>query len=235
MLAAMVFLSFNPAISHPEENTDENDEETVGDGEVVGNLPLRCRWVVWEQLMASGGKTIQYSESTRQIAACETVDAFWKAWGRLPQPSELISNRMVHNNADGFLIVDALMVFRDGITPQWEDEANADGGHFQFQFKASLSGGQIDEYWNNLVLGVVGATIEPSDMITGVRLVDKLSGSRGSGHLRMEVWFSNFKDTKAVQLLQRNVERCIATRTLEGRIGTVPKAEVKNHKLTRHQ
>ena len=29
---------------------------------------------------------------------------------------------------------------------------------------------------------------------------------------------------KAVAALQRNVERCVATRTLEGRIGSVPKA-----------
>ena len=35
---------------------------------------------------------------------------------------------------------------------------------------------QVDEYWNNLVLGMIGATIEPANMITGLRLVDKLSG-----------------------------------------------------------
>lgn len=233
----MVFLSFNKAITPAEEIADDHDEEVLLDGEVVPpGLPLRYRWVVWEQLMAASGKSIQYSESTRQIASCETVEDFWKMWQQLPQPSELLSNRMVLNVTEGFHIVDALMIFRDGIKPQWEDEANADGGHLQFQFKASLGGGQIDEYWNNLVLGVVGATIEPIDMITGLRLVDKLVGGRSiGGSLRMEVWFGQLKDTRAVRALQRNVERCIATKTLEGRIGVVPKAEMKNHKLTRHQ
>merc|ERR1719265_28308 len=227
----MVHLSFNPAITSAEDIVDENeDEEPLS--EVVGSLPLRYRWVVWEQLMASSGKSIQYSESTRQIASFDTAEDFWKTWGQLPQPSELLSNRMVLNVAEGFHIVDAVMVFREGITPQWEDAANAEGGHFQFTLKASLGGGPIDEYWNNLVLGVIGGTIEPIDMITGLRLVDKLSGSRGSGNLRMEVWFTNFKNSSAVQLLQRNVERCMATKTLEGRIGQVPKVEVKNHKLT---
>mmetsp|Transcript_37093 Transcript_37093/g.86345 ORF Transcript_37093/g.86345 Transcript_37093/m.86345 type:complete len:232 (-) Transcript_37093:87-782(-) len=231
----MVYLSFNPTITSAEEIADEHEEDELGE-DVAANLPLRYRWVVWEQLMASGTKSIQYSESTRQIASCETVEDFWKMWVQLPQPSELFSHRMVLNVSDGFHIVDALMVFRDGIKPQWEDEANAEGGHFQFQFKASLGGGQIDEYWNNLVLGVIGGTIEPVDMITGVRLVDKLSGgTRGSGNLRMEVWFSQLKDAKAVQTLQWNVERCIATKMLEGGIGAVPKAEMKNHKLTRHQ
>mmetsp|Transcript_30 Transcript_30/g.39 ORF Transcript_30/g.39 Transcript_30/m.39 type:complete len:230 (+) Transcript_30:70-759(+) len=229
----MVFLSFNSAITAPEEVVDEQDDNDQA--ELPSHLPLRYRWIMWEQIQGSGGKTIQYSESVRQIASCDTVEAFWKTWVQLPQPSELLSQRMVLNVSDGFHIIDALMVFRDGITPQWEDEANADGGHLQFSFKASTGGGQIDEYWNNLVLGVIGGTIEPADMITGLRLVDKLSGGRGAGMLRMEVWFSGHPSSKDAQQLQFNVERCIATRTLEGRIGPVPKLEVKNHKLTRHQ
>mmetsp|Transcript_12684 Transcript_12684/g.28028 ORF Transcript_12684/g.28028 Transcript_12684/m.28028 type:complete len:231 (-) Transcript_12684:98-790(-) len=230
----MVFLSFNSAVTPLEEIADDHDEG-LDDDTVPGDLPLRFRWVVWEQLMATTAGKSQYSESTRQIASCETVEGFWKTWALLPQPSELLTNRMVLNVQDGFHIVDALMVFRDGIMPQWEDQANCDGGHLQFQFKASMGSGQIDEYWNNVVLGVVGATIEPSDLITGVRLVDKLSGNRANGHLRLEVWFSHFPDSRSMQLFQQNVERCIATRTLEGRIGSVPKAEVKNHKMTRHQ
>ena len=74
---------------------------------------------------------------------------------------------------------------------------NANGGHFQFQLKPSVGGGQIDEHWNNLVLGMIGATIEPANMITGVRLVDKLSGPRAANVIRLEVWFSNYDDTQA--------------------------------------
>ncbi|CAK0840225.1 unnamed protein product [Prorocentrum cordatum] len=75
---------------------------------------------------------------------------------------------------------------------------NANGGHFQFQLKPSIGGGQVDEYWNNLVLGMIGATIEPANMITGIRLVDKLSGPRAANVIRLEVWFSNYDDTQAV-------------------------------------
>ena len=49
-------------------------------------------------------------------------------------------------------------------------------GHLQVQFKPSLGGGQLDEYWNNLVLGVIGGTIEPAGVITGVRLVNVYVG-----------------------------------------------------------
>lgn len=233
----MVFLSFNPTVTPPEEIADDSDDfvNDLGGEVTADDLPLRHRWVVWEQLMAVGDKSIQYSESTRQIAACATVEEFWKTWSQLPQPSELLSKRMVLNVADGFHIVDALMLFRDGVSPQWEDPANAGGGHFQLPLRAGLGSGQIDEYWNNLVLGVIGATIEPCDLITGVRLVDKLAGSRGAGALRLEVWFSALHDQQAVQILQRNVERCLATKTLEGKTSIPPKLEFKSHSLTRHQ
>lgn len=231
----MVFLSFNLCITSPEDIGDENDYDTANDTNSTGSLPLLYRWVVWQQFMSTGAKSSQYSESTQQIASCDTVEDFWRTWAQLPQPSELLTNRMALKLEGSMHFIDALMIFREGITPEWEDGANAEGGHFQFQLKGSLSGGQIDEHWNNLVLGVIGGTIEPAHIVTGIRLVDKLSGTRGSGNLRIEVWFSQFRDTEAVKLLQRNVERCIATRTLEGRIGVVPKAEIKNHKLTRHQ
>ena len=36
------------------------------------------------------------------------------------------------------------------------------------RLKPNIGGGQVDEYWNNLVLGMIGATIEPANMITGL-------------------------------------------------------------------
>lgn len=61
---------------------------------------------------------------------------------------------------------------RDGIKPMWEDPRNATGGHFEYRLAyPQTSAGQIDEYWNNLVLGLIGSTVEGSDHITGIRLV----------------------------------------------------------------
>ncbi|CAJ1399689.1 unnamed protein product [Effrenium voratum] len=225
----MVFLSFNSAITAPD------DVELHEDGGVLEELPLRHTWVVWQQL-ASSGKSVPYDQSTKQLAVVQSVEDFWQTWECLPQPSDLLTRRMAEKTAeDCYHTVDALMIFRQGVLPQWEDAANADGGHLQFHFKASLGGAQIDEYWNNLVLGTIGGTLEP-DLITGLRLVDKVTGPKAGvpSTVRMEVWFGA-GDNEVVAALRRNVERCLATRTLEGRLGVVPKAEVKSHKLTRHQ
>mmetsp|Transcript_29 Transcript_29/g.91 ORF Transcript_29/g.91 Transcript_29/m.91 type:complete len:239 (-) Transcript_29:442-1158(-) len=174
---------------------------------------LRFTWTIWEQIMQStDAKAAQYSDATHRVASFSTVKGFWKYWNHLPQPSELLDGKkFVRETADSRSVVDALMVFRDGIKPEWEDAVNASGGHFQFQLKANLGGGVIDEYWNNIVLGMIGGTVEPAEMITGVRLVDKLSQQR-SASIRIEVWFSNFDDADKVDLLQRNLEKCMSTR-----------------------
>jgi len=229
----MAFLSFNPnnesALKFAAENVDEKDEL------LKKELPLRFTWVIWEQIMqSSDGKAAQYSDATHKVAPFSTVQDFWKLWNHMPQPSELLEQkRMVREQADGLHVIDAIMIFRDNIRPEWEDKMNSNGGHFQFQLKPNVGGGQIDEYWNNIVLGMVGATIEPSQMITGVRLVDKLNGPRQANGIRLEVWFTNIDDQTAVAQLRKNVEKCMATR-LDGTVGQIPKCDTKSHAPQKH-
>eukprot|EP00929_Paragymnodinium_shiwhaense_P098964 TRINITY_DN604_c1_g1_i1.p1 TRINITY_DN604_c1_g1~~TRINITY_DN604_c1_g1_i1.p1 ORF type:complete len:238 (+),score=66.21 TRINITY_DN604_c1_g1_i1:140-853(+) len=193
---------------------------------------LSDTWVIWEQIMqSSDAKNAQYSDATHKVAQFNTVKGFWRYWNHLPQPSELLDGKkFVRETAEGRSIVDALMIFRDGIKPEWEDAKNETGGHFQLQLKPTIGGGSIDEYWNNIVLGMIGGTIEPADMITGIRLVDKLSLSRVAS-VRIEVWFSNWEDAERVDLLQRNLERCMVLK-LDGSLGnasTFGRIERKQH------
>jgi len=194
---------------------------------------LRHTYAIWEQIMQSAdAKSTQYSDATHRVASFSTVKGFWKFWNHLPQPSELIDGKkFVRETAESRSVVDALMVFREGIKPEWEDPVNTGGGHFQFQLRPALGGGAVDEYWNNIVLGMIGGTIEPADMITGVRLVDKLNQPRNAS-VRIEVWFSNFDDTEKVDLLQRNLEKCMTTR-LDGTHSNASnwgKTDKKSHK-----
>eukprot|EP00435_Cladocopium_sp_Y103_P005178 s728_g1.t1 len=182
---------FNSAVTAPDEVAElHGDEESLMD-----DLPFKCSWVVWQQRAApkstSGTSSSHYEESTKQIASISSVEEFWQTWECLPQPSDLLTRRMAEKNLDGSEdchYVDALMIFREGVLPQWEDAANSEGGHFQFHFKTSIGAAQLDEYWNNVVLGALGNTLEP-DMITGLRLVDKITGPKGGvpSTLRIEV------------------------------------------------
>jgi len=229
----MAFLSFNPNNESALEYVDGNDVE--GEDVLKKELPLKYTWVIWEQIMQqSDGKAAQYSDATHKVAPFSTVQDFWKLWNHMPQPSELLDQkRMVREQPDGLHVIDAIMIFRESVRPEWEDKLNATGGHFQFQLKPSAGGGQIDEYWNNLVLGMIGGTVEPAHMITGLRLVDKLSGPRQANGIRIEVWFTDYENTTAVNQLKKSVEKCMATR-LDGVQGSAPKCDVKTHQSTKH-
>jgi len=212
------FLSFNAKISP---GLASYQSPSAAELEDMKNKDpaLRYTWTIWEQIMQTDAKNAAYSDATHRVASFSTVKNFWKYWNHLPQPSELLDGKkFVRETAENRSVVDALMVFREGIKPEWEDSTNATGGHFQFQLKPSVGGGTIDEYWNNIVLGMIGGTIEPADMITGVRLVDKLNQSR-TASVRIEVWFSNFEDTEKVDQLQKNLEKCMATK-LDGAVAT---------------
>merc|ERR1719464_1098701 len=77
-------------------------------------------------MQAADSKNAQYSDTTHRVASFSTVKGFWKYWNHLPQPSELLDGKkFVREGADSARnVVDALMVFRDGIKPEWEDATN---------------------------------------------------------------------------------------------------------------
>mmetsp|Transcript_54398 Transcript_54398/g.102010 ORF Transcript_54398/g.102010 Transcript_54398/m.102010 type:complete len:235 (-) Transcript_54398:247-951(-) len=202
------FLSFNATVSPQIEEYLQSNEYKPGSEQ---DQPLPHKWVLWEQLSLSQRGSSQYSQATQPVATLDTAKTFWRYWNHMPQPSLLLEGKkFMRVKDDARHVVDALMLFKEGIRPEWEDAVNASGGHFTFQLKAVIGGGIIDEYWNNIVLGVIGASVEP-DIVTGLRLVDKLQNKKGP-HLRIEVWFSSMADTEKVDKLQQNLEKCMLLR-----------------------
>lgn len=193
-------------------------------------LPLKNKWVIWEQIVKlSDHGHNDYKEHTKPLVTFDSVEAFWNLWFNIPQPSELASNRRIAREcADGSEhFVDAIMVFREGVQPMWEDPLNKDGGHFDYRFKPSdVQQLTVDEYWNNIILGLVGSTVPLGNFINGVRLVDKLSSRYPV--LRIEVWFQNLGESNDATQLMKSICTCMA-RKLDGSIGALPKGDLKWH------
>jgi len=225
------WLSFNEAHKGPLMLARE--EEEADEALLDVELPLKYTWVLWEQMVPGSdtkGGSNSYSDATKKVQAFSTLQDFWGIWNGMPQPSELLEQkRIMREQASGNqTIIDAFMIFREGVRPEWEDPQNTNGGHFQIALKPNVGGGQIDEYWNNLVMGMVGGTIEPAHLVTGVRLVDKLSGPKAAGIIRLELWFSKYDDSQAVSTLRRSMEKIMSTR-LDGSQGLAIKTETKPH------
>lgn len=228
---SMPFLSFNEAngkISNqlgvagiPEE---ESEEVRVA---LMEPMKLKHKWWLWEQVVQSERGT--FTDALRKVVSFDTVQDFWSIWNGLPQPGELLDQKRITREMPSgpAVAIDAIMIFRDGISPEWEHPMNSTGGHFQMMLKPTLGAGQIDEYWNNIVLGMIGHTIEPAELITGIRLVDKLSGPKSNTAIRIELWYSKASEAQ-VNALRRSMEKCMATR-LDGSQGQPPKPESKSH------
>jgi translation initiation factor 4E len=198
------------------------------------SLVFQNAWVLWEKpIQAHSNDHDHYSAAMRVLSRMSNVSDFWKYWLCVPQPSELLEGkhfvREIGSNGD-LTQIDTLMLFREGVRPEWEDPANASGGHYQFLFKLSnIQPGQLDEYWNNIVMGVLGGTIEPAEIITGIRLLDKSAGGRNAC-IRIEVWFKNFANTEKVNQLRNSLETIMSKR-MDGSssVDYLPKAELKSH------
>lgn len=208
------WLSFNETHSNGDFGLKDEDEEEVQ--ALRQTMYLKDTWVLWEQVVANDGKQSKYADATRQVCKFSTVQEFWAIWNALPQPSELLESRRImrepSTGSGSPVAIDAIMIFRDGIHPSWEDKHNANGGHYQIQLKPNIGGGQIDEYWNNIVLAMIGGYIEQYDLITGIRLVDKLSGPKGQTSIRVELWFQKSPDSNAPVVLKRSMEKIMGTK-----------------------
>jgi len=221
-------LSFNAKVSPDMVEYLKPSEEDLA--EMKRKDPkLKSGWTLWEMVQKKGNK--ESFDSGAAIASFSTVKGFWKHWNHLPQPSELLDGKkFVRETPEGRMIVECLMMFKEGVKPEWEDPLNANGGHFQMTLNGKVGGAQVDEYWNNAVLGMITGAIKPADMLTGVRLVDKLNLVNPTRqHIRLEVWYTNHQNTRDVDLLQDNVEKCMATR-VDGTVADrLPKMERKKH------
>lgn len=63
-----------------------------------------------------------------------------------------------------------------------------------------------DDFWQNLVLGMIGETLDPNDEICGARVVDKSTGQRQM--YRLELWFKKKDQGIADELLAR-MQTCL--------------------------
>ena len=80
--------------------------------------------------------------------------------------------------------------------------------------------------WNNLVLGLVGETIDTADYISGARVVDKSNGKGAHAVYRVELWLKTV-DPKVVE----NIKQKMINVMTEGRAprGLADKFQFKKH------
>ncbi|EGB04649.1 hypothetical protein AURANDRAFT_16004, partial [Aureococcus anophagefferens] len=117
--------------------------------------PTQHTWAFWEH-RTSEKKTMtkqEWANLQKKLFSFSTVEEFWNNYVHIPPPS------------------DSFSIFKEGIAPEWEDSANINGGEWNLRKSGrGNEGDMIDEWWQNLVLGLIGETIDTEDHICGARV-----------------------------------------------------------------
>ncbi|OJJ95449.1 hypothetical protein ASPACDRAFT_126841 [Aspergillus aculeatus ATCC 16872] len=126
--------------------------------------PLKSTWVIWYRPPTP--KYSDYEKSTVPLAAISSVESFWSVYSHLKRPSLLPTVSDYH-------------IFKKGIRPVWEDDANKKGGKWVVRLKKGVA----DRYWEDLLLAMVGDQFaEAGDEVCGAVL------SVRSGEDVLNVW-----------------------------------------------
>ena len=125
---------------------------------------LRHSWKLYYRPPAN--KFSDYEKSIAKIGAITTVETFWSIYSHLKTPSSLPTVSDYH-------------IFKDGIRPVWEDEANRRGGKWIVRLKKGVA----DRYWEDLLMAIIGDQfVEAADEVCGAVL------SVRSGEDVLSVW-----------------------------------------------
>jgi translation initiation factor 4E len=116
-----------------------------------------------------------YEAGLTVIGEFDTVESFCRYFNWLKPPSKLECNSNYH-------------LFKSGIKPMWEDEANAHGGKWVLTMKNNPA--LLDRCWSFLAMALVGEELEEGDDICGavVSLRSKVD--------RIQVWTRSKDDVE---------------------------------------
>jgi translation initiation factor 4E len=114
---------------------------------------LSTSWAFWCQKKNKKTKTTttNWSEGTQCVGRFSTAEGFWHLY------THIVRADKIQGSVD-------VMLFRDGIRPVWEDEANKLGGKLSIKLKKGLSA----LLWEELILGMIGEQLADCDICGAV-------------------------------------------------------------------
>jgi translation initiation factor 4E len=100
-------------------------------------------------------------EDIKRVISIDSVEEFWGLYNNIVPPS------MLPSKANYYL-------FKEGIIPAWEDEANKNGGKWSIQLPKEKNKAKINEMWLYTMLAAIGETFDPLQASDDGKPVDSL-------------------------------------------------------------
>jgi hypothetical protein len=149
-----------------------------------------------EGFVAHPPESTDYEAGLTVVGEFSTVEEFCRYFNWLKPPSNLDRNSNYH-------------LFKSGIKPMWEDEANANGGKWVLTMKNNPA--LLDRCWNWLAMALVGEELEEGhDLICGavVSLRSKVD--------RIQVWTRSKDDVEKLNGIGKKLVKLLDVSEADG-------------------
>eukprot|EP00658_Telonema_sp_P-2_P044068 TRINITY_DN31937_c0_g1_i1.p1 TRINITY_DN31937_c0_g1~~TRINITY_DN31937_c0_g1_i1.p1 ORF type:complete len:190 (-),score=43.81 TRINITY_DN31937_c0_g1_i1:364-933(-) len=133
--------------------------------------------------------TNTYESNLEAVGSFDSVSRFWQLYNHLKKPDQVELNSNYH-------------LFKEGIKPMWEDPANEKGGKWVLNLR-NQDKHMISHYWENLVLGLIGESIDMGDEITGAVVARRRAGDR------IAIWTRSAHDEQTIMQLGENIQAAL--------------------------
>lgn len=139
--------------------------------------------------------TDEYEAGLTVIGEFDTVESFCRYFNWLKPPSKLERNSNYH-------------LFKSGIKPMWEDEANANGGKWVLTMKNNPQ--LLDRCWSWLAMALVGEDLDEGDEICGavVSLRSKVD--------RIQLWTRSKDDVEKINGIGKKMVKLLDISEADG-------------------
>lgn len=137
----------------------------------------------------------EYEAGLTVIGEFDTVESFCRYFNWLKLPSKLERNSNYH-------------LFKSGIKPMWEDEANANGGKWVLTMKNNPQ--LLDRCWTWLAMALVGEDLDEGDEICGavVSLRSKVD--------RIQLWTRTKDDVEKINAIGKKLVKLLDVSEADG-------------------
>jgi len=115
-----------------------------------GQHRLQSQYCLWYSRRSPGKQNHNFDQNLKLIGRFGSCEQFWSLYSHLVKPGDLASHSDFH-------------LFKMGIKPMWEDEANKFGGKWIVRLRKGLA----SRCWENLVLAMLGEQFMVGEEICG--------------------------------------------------------------------
>ncbi|XP_034118728.1 eukaryotic translation initiation factor 4E1 [Drosophila albomicans] len=136
-----------------DEQEDKSNEDSDGNVQSVSkepHHPLHSEWTLW---YLEPDRSKSWEEMLHEVASFKTVENFWSLINHIKTPSE------IKMGSDYCL-------FKKGIRPMWEDEANVKGGRWVITLNKTNKN-DLDNFWLDTMLVLIGESCDYSAELCG--------------------------------------------------------------------